>query len=181
MITDQGNNLLTQASDAHIIAQRAVQQANQMLEEGELQHKVLTCLINAAEEIAGADSVSSILVLDKGGLLRNGCSPRLPYDYLTAIDGLKPNPLLGTCASAAATGTMVITKDFKSDDKWAELRHLPLALGFVGAWSMPIKTAEGKVLGTFGTYFRQNREPSPEEISSVQLLADTAVKVLCVV
>lgn len=180
MITHQEQHSFTPMSRAHIIAQNTVQQANQMLEEGELQQKILTSLVSAAEEIAGADSVSSILLLDKDGLLRNGCSPHLPYDYLTAIDGLRPNPLLGTCASAAATGLMVITKDFKSDDKWAELRHLPLALGFVGAWSMPIKTAEGKVLGTFGTYFRQNREPSPEEISSVQLLADTAAKALCV-
>jgi GAF domain-containing protein len=122
--------------------------------------------------------VSSILLLDKSGLLRNGCSPKLPYDYLTAIDGLKPNAFVGTCAAAAATGSVVITKDFKSDDKWAELRHLPLALGFQGAWSMPIKTPEGKVIGTFGTYFKVQREPSSEEIEAVQCLASVAAKIV---
>lgn len=172
------NNTSTNKSAGHTIAQQSAQKAIKMREDGELQHKILACLVDAAEQIAGSDSVSSILLLDKDGLLRNGCSPRLPYDYLMAIDGLKPNPLLGTCASAAATGNIVITRDFKSDDKWAELRHLPLALGFVGAWSMPIKTTEGKVLGTFGTYFRQHREPSQEEITSVGLLADTTAKVL---
>lgn len=172
-------HLPTQKPGAYAIAQHAVQKAAKMLKEGELPHKILTCLVEAAEQMAGPGSVSSILVLDKDGLLRNGCSPHLPYDYLTAIDGLKPKPLLGTCASAAATGSVVITKDFKSDDKWAELRHLPLALGFVGAWSMPIKTAEGKVLGTFGTYFRVQRAPSAEEISGVQLLAGTAAQALC--
>ena len=75
---------------------------------------------------------------------------------------------------------MVITKDFKSDDKWAELRHLPLALGYTGAWSMPIKTEAGKVLGTFGTYFREQREPSEKEIQGTKKLADTAAKVLAV-
>lgn len=149
-----------------------------MFEEGVPQHIILANLIAAAEGVAGDDAVSSILLLDKTGLLRNGCSPKLPYDYLTAIDGLKPNALLGTCAAAAATGTMVITKDFKSDDKWAELRHLPLALGFQGAWSMPIKTPEGKVLGTFGTYFRVQREPSSEEIEAVRCLANVAAKVI---
>jgi hypothetical protein len=156
----------------------AVDKALLLLEKGEPQHKILACLIDAAEKIAGPGCASSILVLDKNGLLRNGYSPSLPYDYLTAIDGLKPNPFVGTCASAAATGTMVITKDFKSDDKWGELRHLPLALGYSGAWSMPIKTIEGKVIGTFGTYFREQREPTEKEIQRIKKLADTAAKVL---
>jgi hypothetical protein len=40
-------------------------------------------------------------------------------------------------------------------------RHLPLAIGYVGAWSMPIKAPDGEVLGTFGTYFRERRTPTP--------------------
>ncbi len=145
----------------------AVQQAMQMIENGIPPHKILTHLVTTAETVAGGDAVSSILVLDKNGLLRNGASPRLPYDYLSAIDGLKPDPNVGTCAAAAATGSMVITLDFYADDKWAELRHLPLALGFAGAWSMPIKNPTGKVLGTFGTYFREKREPSQTEINGI--------------
>ena len=157
---------------------QAVDQALRMADEGQPQHKILACLIEAAESIAPPGSASSILLLDQQGLLRNGLSPRLPYDYLTAIDGLKPNAKLGTCASAAATGNVVITEDFKSDDKWAELKHLPMALGYNGAWSMPIKTNDGRVLGTFGTYFRDQRTPSEQEINCVRQLADTAAQVL---
>ncbi|MEO6611077.1 MAG: GAF domain-containing protein [Chitinophagaceae bacterium] len=146
--------------------------------QGSPSHKILAKLVSAAETVAGGDAVSSILILDKEGLLRNGASPRLPYDYLTAIDGLKPNPHVGTCAAAAATGKMVLTPDFQADDKWAELRHLPLALGFVGAWSMPIKNKQGVVLGTFGTYFREIRKPSPDEVSSVKILARAAALIL---
>ena len=73
---------------------------------------------------AGGGAVTSILVLDKDGLLRNGASPNLPADYLKAIDRRRPSPLLGTCAAAAATGRVVITPDFFADDNWAELRHL---------------------------------------------------------
>ena len=91
---------------------------------------------------------------------------------------MKPNPFVGTCASAAATGSITITTDFKSDDKWGELRHLPLALGFVSAWSMPIKNADGRVLGTFGTYYRESRKPSHEEIKIIKQLADVAAHVL---
>lgn len=163
---------------AAALVEQTVGQALQMLEDHAPQHKILVHLVNAAETVAGNDSVVSILLLDEAGLLRNGCSPRLPYDYLTAIDGLKPNANVGTCAAAAATGNPVMTLDFQADNKWAELRHLPLALGFLGAWSMPIKNAQGKVLGTFGTYYRRKRSPSAEEIEAVKILARTTARVL---
>lgn len=135
--------------------------------------------MSAAEEIAGAGSVSSVLVLDEEGLLRNGASPNLPRDYLDAIDRLKPDARVGTCAAAAATGCVVVTPSFLADDKWAELRHLPLSLGFAGAWSMPIKaSSDGRVLGTFGTYFRDIREPSIRERTAVRDLAAAAAQAL---
>jgi GAF domain-containing protein len=160
------------------LVQNTVKEAIQMQKDGVPKHKVLARLVRVAEAVAGNNSVSSILILDKNGLLRNGASPGLPYDYLTAIDGLKPDAKVGTCAAAAATGVMVLTPDFCADNKWAELRHLPLALGFVGAWSMPIKTPEGKVVGTFGTYFREQRKPSQEEINAIQTLAQAAADIL---
>jgi GAF domain-containing protein len=147
------------------------QRARQMVSAGAHPTEVLTLLVGAAENLAGAGAVSSILVLDPDGLLRNGASPNLPADYLDAIDRLKPDANLGTCAAAAATGEIVLTPDFRSDQKWAELRHLPLALGFAGAWSMPIKDGKGRVLGTFGTYFRESREPTLLERAAVQSLA----------
>ncbi len=149
-----------------------------MVDEGASEDETLAVLVNAAEDIAGGDSVCSILALDQDGLLRNAASPRLPADYLAAIDRLKPDPGVGTCAAAAATGSMVVTCDFCADDKWAELRHLPLSLGFVGAWSMPIKAQDGKVLGTLGTYFRQRRSPAAEEIKGIEVLAGAAGLIL---
>ena len=176
-MTNTSSTAALQGSTAKLVEQ-TVKQAIQMLDNNIPQHKILVHLVNTAETVAGNDSVVSILLLDEAGLLRNGCSPRLPYDYLTAIDGLKPNANVGTCAAAAATGSPVMTYNFQADNKWAELRHLPMALGFVGAWSMPIKNAEGKVLGTFGTYYRYEHKPSPEEIEAVEVLANTTAKVL---
>jgi GAF domain-containing protein len=153
-------------------------EAMYMLEKGVSKQKILAHLVGVAEKVAGGNAVSSILVLDKHGLLRNGSSPQLPADYLKAIDGLRPDPKVGTCAAAAATGIMVITPDFRADSKWAELKHLPMALGFTSAWSFPIKNMGGTVLGTFGTYFRECRNPSENEIVSVQKLALAAAEVL---
>jgi hypothetical protein len=149
-----------------------------LLKAGTPQAEMLTYLARAGEELAGTGAVVSILLLDDKGLLRNGASPGLPKDYMAAIDGLKPRPDLGTCASAAATGCMVLTPDFRADGKWAELRHLPMALGFLGAWSMPIKSSAGTVLGTFGTYYREVRVPTNRERQGVKFLANAAAMVL---
>ena len=43
---------------------------------------------------------------------------------------------------------------------------------------MPIVNHSGKVLGTFGTYYRAKTQPEPEEIETVRHLAQTAALVL---
>ena len=157
---------------------QACASVQQMMQAGVPPRDILTRLALEADLLAGPGAATSILVLDADGLLRNGASPQLPADYLAAIDRLKPDARVGTCAAAAATGSVVMTPDFCADDKWAELRHLPSSLGFVGAWSVPIKGPDGTVLGTFGTYFRDRRYPTPEEHRGVALLAAAAAVVL---
>jgi GAF domain-containing protein len=164
--------------DKEKIYAKAYESALQLADDGRSSTEILAYLTQAAECAAGDDTTSSILLLDDEGLLRNGASPGLPLDYLKAIDGLKPAPNVGTCAAAAATGSVVVTRDFYEDDKWAELRHLPSSLGFKGAWSMPIINKNGMVLGTFGTYFSKHRAPTDEEIEGVRLLASAVASVL---
>jgi GAF domain-containing protein len=160
------------------IYQDSYHKALRMQQSGKSRQQILDYLTSAAEKAVGPGAVVSILVLDNKGLLRNGASPQLPEDYLKAIDGIKPDPKVGTCAASAATGEITFTEDFTSDNKWSELRHLPLALGFVGAWSFPIKSKNNKILGTFGTYFREKRLPSETEIQGTGLLASAAAMVL---
>ena len=136
--------------------------------------EVLTYLARVVEEQSDGKAVASILLLDNDGLLRNGASPTLPGDYLKAIDGLKPCAGVGTCCAAAATCQVVLTPDIANDPKWETLKHLPLGLGFVAAWSQPITASDGRVLGTFGTYFRECREPTHFERQSVEMLARAA-------
>ena len=157
----------------------ACARAQRMLEDNAPRDAILNCLVAAAQMVSGPRTAVSVLVLDNDGLLRNGASPNLPPHYLDAIDGLKPNAAVGTCAAAAATGVVVVTPSFLADGKWTELRHLPLAIGFVGAWSMPIiSTSDGRVLGTFGTYFKDERQPTGPEMAAVRALAAVAARVL---
>jgi len=53
-----------------------------------------------------------------------------------------------------------------------------MSLGFVGAWSMPIRRASGAVLGTFGTYFREERQPTEREMNGIRCLAAAAAQLI---
>ena len=145
-----------------------------MVVKGAPLSEVLAFLTGVVERVSQHAAVASILLLDREGRLRPGAAPSLPADYIRAIDGLKAEPTLGTCSAAAATGRVVVTRDFATDPSWVTLRHLPLALGLTGAWSQPIIDRHGRVLGTFGTYFREIREPSPAERQVVEILSHTA-------
>src|ERR1051325_7768680 len=93
---------------SNVFAISASIHVQQMLDAHMLPAKILARLVNEAEAISGPGTTVSILVLDQHGLLRNGASPNLPSDYLEAINGLKPDPRVGTCAAAAATGCIVL-------------------------------------------------------------------------
>ena len=152
--------------------------ALRMIDGREPLHQVLAFIASAAEELCDRKIVASILLIDREGLLRNGASPNLPADYLDAIARLRPHPEVGTCAAAAATGNVVVTPDFLDDSRWSELKHLPLALGFRGAWSMPIKDEDGRVLGTFGSYFFEPRTPTDHERAVVSELMPLAARAI---
>jgi len=152
----------------------AQKHALEMVVKGEPLRDVLHFLTSVVEEQSAHAVIASILLLDDDGRLRNGAAPSLPADYMQAIDGLKAQPALGTCSAAAATARVVITHDFATDPGWATLKALPLALGLVAAWSQPIVDRRGRVLGTFGTYFRERRGPSAAERQIVEILSHTA-------
>lgn len=149
-----------------------------MASHGEKKANILMYLATESEKVLGSGCVVSILLIDHNGLLRNGASPNLPLDFLHAIDGIEPHPSVGTCAAAAATGKIVVTENFLADDKWSELKHLPLSIGYAGAWSVPIKNKQNSVLGTMGVYEKNAKLPHPNDVNGIELLTKAAALVL---
>lgn len=137
--------------------------------------EVLVALCAAVEAQAHEEVRAAILLTDATGRqLFTGAAPSLPAHYNQEVDGIAIATDLGTCCAAAARREVVITPDIASDPGWATLKHLPLALGLRAAWSLPILSSAGEVLGTFGTYFLEAREPSVDERQLVEVLARTA-------
>ena len=149
--------------------------ALQLLISGSPLNEVFDALVRTLEADLDGQVVGAILILDVDGKrLCHGAAPSLPNSYNRAVDGIEIGPDIGTCCAAASRNEVVITVDIESDPNWAKLKALPLGLGLRAAWSMPVRSSDGLVLGTFGTYFRECRRPTALELEIVGVLAKTA-------
>jgi diguanylate cyclase (GGDEF)-like protein len=107
--------------------------------------------------------ICSVLAVTPEQQLRHIASPSLPAEYCRALDGTLIGPRVGSCGTAAFHGEAVEVIDIATDPLWADYKHLPLPLGLRACWSSPIKSSDGRVLGTFGFYFPRSRGPTPLE------------------
>ncbi len=116
-------------------------------------------LCRRVEEIA-PDVVSSLLHIDAAGLVHPLGGPSLPEEYSRALDGIAIGPDIGSCGSAAFYGKAILALDIDTDPRWQPYKAQPLEAGLRACWSTPIKAKDGRVIGTFAFYFRENRPPS---------------------
>jgi PAS domain S-box-containing protein len=146
----------------------------EMIAKGDSRAVVLDAVCRAFEE-QSSGSVSSILLLDPvANCLRHGAAPNLPRDYIEAIDGALIGPSAGSCGTAAYRAQTVIVSDIATDSLWANYRDLALAHGLRACWSTPIFSSQGRVLGTFATYYREPRKPILHERNVIEQITDLA-------
>src|SRR6267142_401250 len=151
----------------------------EMIARGDARALILDALCRLVEELASG-ALSLVLQLDpKANQLRHGAAPSLPKKYTEAIDGAVIGPCVGSCGTAAYRAEPVIVSDIASDPLWANFRDLALGHGLRACWSTPILSSAGKVLGTFAIYYREPRNPAPQEheiIEQITHLASIAVE-----
>jgi formate hydrogenlyase transcriptional activator len=110
----------------------------------------------------------SIFLLDEDGLhLQYGAAANLPEAYRAATDGVCIGPNVGSCGAAAYLRQPVFVSDILSHPNFASMRSVVLQSGLRAAWSTPIISQDGKVLGTFCMYYREVRQPVTDEIQLI--------------
>jgi hypothetical protein len=90
-------------------------------------------------------------------------APSLDKSYRAMSDGLPVSTLTGPCCYAVITRQTVVADDMATDPKWVKFQEFAKPLGIRSAWSTPIFSNEGKVLGTFAHYYFEARDPSPRD------------------
>jgi GAF domain-containing protein len=145
----------------------AVLDALKMILIGAPLTEVLTSVTRLIEAHSSG-MLCSIFLLEKDGLhLRYAAAPNLPASYRAATDGLTIGPNSGSCGTAVYLRRPVFASDILSDPKWVRSRDSAVRAGLRAAWSSPIMSHDGKVLGTFGMYYREVRSPTPSEIQLI--------------
>src|SRR5260221_14295732 len=105
-------------------------------------------------------------------------SGSLPPAYTEALNGLEIGPSQGSCGAAAYRNAPVIVDGVASDRLWAQYRGVAARFGLGSCWSTPIRSADGRVVGTFAVLSRQPGTPTSHHqrvVAEVTPLASIAI------
>ncbi|PWC14182.1 bifunctional diguanylate cyclase/phosphodiesterase [Brenneria roseae subsp. americana] len=159
---DQGNishivGVLTDITQAQMYQSLHQQVLEDLVREQPLE-LVMEQMCRLIESIL-PDTIASIIRVDEQQCLRALAAPSLPVEYIHSFDGLPIGPLVGSCGTAAFLNESVVVTDIAQDPRWETCRDQALELGLRACWSSPIRSGDGRVIGTFAFYFSQCREP----------------------
>ncbi|MES1194634.1 MAG: GAF domain-containing protein, partial [Opitutus sp.] len=158
-------------------AEALVNGQNQVLEMiagGEPLGDTLTTLLRFIEQQSGDIYCSILVPEDEGRRLRHAAGPRIPAEYMQAIDGLLVGPSQGSCGTAAHRRESVFASDIATDPLWEGYRDLAEKHGFRACWSTPIFDVSHRFLGTFAIYRRTTGLPTEEHRRLIDIAAHTA-------
>jgi GAF domain-containing protein len=107
-----------------------------MIADGEpLEQTARQICVNLEETLPGV--ASSILTVDRAGLMHPLAGPSLPLSYSQAIEGLMIGPEVGSCGTAAYRREPVVIDDIVHDPRFARFIHLLDGLDLQACWSFP--------------------------------------------
>src|ERR1700741_1743557 len=101
--------------------------------------------------------ISSVLLADADGQhLWPAAGRRVPEDYKALMTPLPIAPTMAACGTAAFRKERVVSSDIATDPLWSgpadTYRRMALQHGLHTAWSVPIVSENGTLLGTFGLH-----------------------------
>jgi diguanylate cyclase (GGDEF)-like protein/PAS domain S-box-containing protein len=88
---------------------------------------------------------------------------QLPPLLAAVLERTPIEPRRGSCAAAVYSACEVFVPDVANDAHWADRRQVVLDSGYRAVWSMPIKGASGKLLGSVAIYRPEPGLPDQRE------------------
>jgi PAS domain S-box-containing protein len=141
----------------------------EMIADGASLKEILDDLCQSIDVVA-SPVISTVLLMDADGeRLWHTAGTRVPRPWLPVVSPLRISPHAGCCGAAAFLKERVIVADVATDINWLdEYRDLAIENGIRAAWSEPILTKDGEVLGTFALYSSESRIPTDAEIELIE-------------
>lgn len=159
------------------LSEMIIESRNEVLEalaSGKSLEDVLTLLVKTTERMRPG-VISFVMLLDKERKhFVHAISPLLPDFYKQAIKDLPIGEGVGSCGTAAYTGKKVIVENIMEHPYWKDLKELASQAGLKASCCEPIISSSNEILGTFGMYFHETRQPTKEEIEILQANSNLA-------
>ncbi len=119
----------------------------------------LEAIAETAERVT-PDSLCTVSLYDAApNVLRCVAGQRIPAPYLDALKHVAVGPRNGSCGAAIFLQRQVVVADISRDALWEHLREPALAAGLRACWSTPIRSSDGRMIGTVALYFHRPRSP----------------------
>src|SRR5713101_6089397 len=170
----QAVNVKTPSQAESLLA--AEKRTLEMMANGASLSEVLNDLCASID--AHAPPVASMVCLMEpdGKELVPGAGPHIPAALRAAITPWPIGPNRGSCGTAAFTKQRVIIPDISDDPRWPDgARDLALNHGFCAAWSEPLISKDGEVLGTFCFSYAEPRIPNSRDLELIQAAGHIAL------
>ena len=154
----------------------AAKRTLEMIAAGAPLGDILVALCTAIDS-QNPDIISTILLWDPDGQrLWPTAGPRVPRGWTQALSPAMIGPNFGSCGTAAFLKERVIISDIANDPRWAGSPpslscEVAAGYGLRAAWSEPLISKDGALLGTFAMYYGEPRSPTA---SDLQLIANAA-------
>ena len=154
----------------------AAKRTLEMIAAGAPLGDILVALCTAIDS-QNPDIISTILLWDPDGQrLWPAAGPRVPRGWTQALSPAMIGPNFGSCGTAAFRKERVIISDIANDPRWAGSPpslscEVAAGYGLRAAWSEPLISKDGALLGTFAMYYGEPRSPTA---SDLQLIANAA-------
>ncbi|MFN3360874.1 MAG: PAS domain-containing protein [Pseudanabaenaceae cyanobacterium] len=134
---------------------------------------VITEIINIIEQEIH-NSMGCVLLLEdnKVKLSKSKASPKLPAEYLQALDGLRLQDGIVACRGDRYGKAAVAVCDNAAEQCCQPCLPVIQKFNLYSCWSVPILTKDYQILGTVAVYFQQPRTPKQYELEVIEQLAD---------
>ncbi|AMD01832.1 EAL domain-containing protein [Halomonas chromatireducens] len=139
---------------------RAQQRVQTLIARDQPLSDTLRAICRMVEAQAPGSQCSIMLCGDDHNTLESIYSVSLPESYCEAVRGVGVGPGVGTCGRAAHIRDFVVCADIALDPYWAGYHDLAAEHGLRACWSYPVIASDGRLLGAFGTYFKEPGEPT---------------------
>jgi diguanylate cyclase (GGDEF)-like protein/PAS domain S-box-containing protein len=137
-------------------------------------NEVLETIVRCVETDNPSMRCSILLLDDEEKHLVVGASPSLPDFYNAVVDGMEVGPGRGSCGNSAFTGERTVVENVQTHPFWTDFRQIASQAAIASCWSEPIRSTQGKILGTFAVHQSAPQSPTQTDLALIEYAAHLA-------